>query len=425
MSSSRRLFVAVLLLLGFGPLTAQAQQYFDPGIFQRVLLAAPEDFQPPGARLGSFVLLPGADLAWGYNDNVFYLPENEISDSVWHVRPYADLRSDWNRHALNFSAWADIARFDDFSENDYEDWSVRADGRVDVLQNSWFSADVSYFRLHEDRRTPDAGGPITPTQFDYGGWGAGYDHIFNRLKVGAYYNFNSFDYDDNVTGDVEIIDNTDRNRDQDRLTLRADWQLGPETAIFGSYGWNDISYDLPVDRNGFNRDSDGSTITAGVAWDMTDLLVGDLSVNYSEQSYDDPRFPSVDGWGLGAGLTWTPRRTSTVNVRLRASPQETNQAGTPGYFSQLWSARYQEELRMNLLFNLRGSYTDNDYKNPGLDPSTELSNTEVIRADVGLSYLFNRNVSLSGGYAFERQNSNLGAFEYTANRLFILLGLAL
>jgi hypothetical protein len=114
-----------------------------------------------------------------------------------------------------------------------------------------------------------------------------------------------------------------------------------------------------------------------------------------------------------------------INVRLRASPQETNQAGTPGYFSQLWSARYQEELRLNLLFNLRGSYTDNDYENPGLDPATELSSTEVTRADIGLTYLFNRNVSLSGGYAYERQESNLGAFEYSANRLFILLGLAL
>jgi uncharacterized protein (PEP-CTERM system associated) len=133
----------------------------------------------------------------------------------------------------------------------------------------------------------------------------------------------------------------------------------------------------------------------------------------------------VDGWGLGAGLTWTPRRTSTVNVRLRASPQETNQAGSSGYWSQLWSARYQEELRMNLLLNVRGSYTNNDYENAGIDPSTELSSTEVIRADIGLSYLFNRNFSLSGGYAYERQDSNLGAFEYSANRLFILLGLAL
>jgi hypothetical protein len=54
-----------------------------------------------------------------------------------------------------------------------------------------------------------------------------------------------------------------------------------------------------------------------------------------------------------------------------------------------------------------------------------LSSTEVTRADIGLTYLFNRNFSLSGGYAYERQDSNLGAFEYSANRLFILLGLAL
>lgn len=420
----KRLFVLCLVTLALSPLNALAQQYFDPGFFQIPIGTRPPSMEAPGARLGSFVLRPGIDIAWAYDDNVFYLPEDEISDNLWQFRPYASLNSDWNRHALNLNASGNIARYSDFSQNDYEDWTVAADGRLDVQQHNWFSADASFYRLHEDRRTPDAGGPATPTSFDYSGWGVGYDHIFNRLKLGAYYNFNTFDYDDNFTGGGEFIDNSFRNRDQDRYTLRGDWQLGPETAIFGSYGWNDISYDQPIDANGFRRDSDGSQYTIGMSWDMTDLLTGDVSANWSEQSYEDPRLADVSGFGLGAGLTWTPRPTTTIGLRMAASPNETTQPGTSGYFSQLLSARWEEQLREQLVLTVRGSYTDNDYENSGIQ-ELELSDTQVIRADVGLSYIFNRNMSISGGYGYETQNSNISFFEYSANRLFVVLGLQL
>jgi len=421
---SKRLTCLLVVVAMTAPGMALAQQYFDPGLFQKSIEQKPEDYQPPGARLGSFMLLPGAELAWEHNDNVFYTPTGTRSDSVWHVRPYADLRSDWNRHALNFSAWGDFARYQSFGENDYDDWALRADGRVDVLQNSWFSADISRYHLHEDRRDPAAGAPLTPTEFDYDGYGFGYDHVFNRLKVGGYYNHNSFDYDNNVTGEGEFIDNQDRNRDQDRYTLRADYQLGPETAIFGSYGWNSIDYDLPVDFEGFNRNSDGTNASVGVVWDMTDLLTGDLSVNWSEQDYDDPALRDVDGWGLGAGLTWTPQQTTLINVRMAASPQETAQNGIGGYFSRLYSARLQQELKRNLLFNVRGSFTDNDYENSGLT-TDELTQTEVVRVGLGLSYLFNRNFYVTGGYAYEKQRSNEFRFTYEINRLFLALGVEL
>ncbi len=104
--------------------------------------------------------------------------------------------------------------------------------------------------------------------------------------------------------------------------------------MFANYGWNDINYDQPVDDDGYERDSTGSNTGVGVSWDMTDLLTGDLSINWYDQDYEDPRLPNVEGWGLGAGLNWTPRPTTFVNVRFATSPQETNQPGISGYMSR-------------------------------------------------------------------------------------------
>ena len=109
---------------------------------------------------------------------------------------------------------------------------------------------------------------------------------------------------------------------------------------------------------------------------------------------------------------------------MAGSPQQTTQAGTSGYMSRLYSIRWQEEIRKNVLFNSRISYTTNDYENSGVNEN-ELSDTEVLRADIGLSYLFNRNVYVTGGYSYEKQTSNVGRFEYSANRLFLTLGVQL
>ncbi len=65
--------------------------------------------------------------------------------------------------------------------------------------------------------------------------------------------------------------------------------------------------------------------------------------------------------------------------------------------------RLQREFRRNLLGNVQFSYSDNEYEFIGSGTGS-LTDTEVIRASVGLSYLFNRHVYISGGYIYEDQS---------------------
>lgn len=403
---------------------ALAQQYFDPGVIQNPILQKPGGYEALGTRLGGFMFWPSAELSYVDNDNVFYDEETEASDAIWHLRPRFNLASDWSRHSLNLAGWADIARYADFSELDYEDWGLRLDGRVDVRHDSYFSYELSTMELHEDRRSPDARLGLFPTDFDYGGWGLGYDHTFNRMKVGGYLRRNAFDFDDTVTSTGGLLGNQDRDRDETTGTLRVDFLARPGRSYFLSWGWTEVDYDLRLDNNGFARSSDGSTLTAGINWDLTGVLVGELSGAWSTREYDDPALPDVEGFNLGAGLTWHPSRLTTVNLRLAGGPQETRQADVAGYFSRLYSARVQHELRRNVLLHLRGSYTDNDYE-PVPGAVGTLLDTEVYRADLGVSYLINRHLSLTGGYGIERQESSEPLFEYRSDRFFLTLGVEL
>ncbi len=416
--SSVLLSFAAFLLPGL----AAAQQYYDPGLLQKAIDRKPVDYQPPGIRVGSFVLGTGAELAYENNDNIYYRNNLNISDNIFHIRPWANLNSDWNRHALNFNVYADIGRYSDFGTEDYEDWVASLNGRFDVKRGSSFNYKASYMQLHEDRASPDGRLGIRPAEFVLSGFDIGYSHAFNRMTIGLNWKLADTDYDNTVRINGDIVDHQDRDRSRDEVTLRFDYDMSGQRGIFFSGEINNTDYDQVFDNAGYARSSDGYNLRGGVSWDQTGVLVGDLYVIYLQQDYDDPRFGNIDGWGLGANLDWTPTELTNVNVQFRNAPQETTVVGASGYYSSLYSARVQHELRRNWLLNARVSYTDNNYEVIGNAPNTVLNDTQVTRAGAGVSYLFNRNFYISGGYVYEKQAANLSRFEYKTNRWFLTVG---
>jgi hypothetical protein len=362
----------------------------------------------------------GAELAYENNDNIFYLNKLEVDDSIFHIRPWANLNSDWSRHELNLNFYADIGKYNDFGSQDYEDWVTSLNGRIDVRRGSNFNYKASYMQLHEDRSSPDSGG-IKPNEFTLSGFDVGYKHTFNRLTAALNYDRAATDYDNNISFTGDILDNQDRDRTRDALTLRLDYDMSGQRGVFFSVAGNNMDYDQKFNRAGYERSSNGYNVRGGISWDKTGVLVGDLYLEYIDQEYDDIRFEDVNGWGIGASLDWTPTQLTNVSILARNGPQETTQFASSGYYSSLYSARIQHELRRNWLLNARISYTDNDYgtRNPG---EGSLTDTQVTRAGAGVSYLFNRNFYISGGYVYESQDANLNRFEYKTNRWFLTLG---
>jgi hypothetical protein len=415
--------IFLILSLLVLPAVSVAQQYYDPGLIQKTVDRTPAEYAATGVRMGSFTLKPGAELAWVNNDNIYYLEKSVASDNVFYIRPWLNLLSDWSRHSFNIRLFAEFGRYQDFDTENYEDWRASIDGRFDVMRNSAFSYYAAYMNLHEDRSSPDDSGGITPTRFDYYGYDLGYGHTFNRLTAKLNYREFFTDYDDNVMLDGEVIDLQDRDRKRDEWALRLDYGLASgKTALIAGASVNYIDYDQVFDSDGYMRSSKGHRYFGGVSLTITSLLIGDVYATYAKQDYDDPFFADVDGWGFGAALNWTPTEATNVNFRLETTPQETIQSGSSGYMSYLYAVRIQQDLRRNFMGNLRFSYTDNKYETNGGDDDS-LQKTNVFRAEIGLSYLFNPFIYVSGGYAYTQQKANVNSYEYSTNRWFVTLGL--
>ena len=99
--STRVYGILVALCIWMLPSVSVAQNYYDPGLLRKTVQRFPVEFISPGVRVGSFILNPGAELTWENNDNIYYISGDNIrkvGDNILHIRPWLDLRSDWNRH---------------------------------------------------------------------------------------------------------------------------------------------------------------------------------------------------------------------------------------------------------------------------------------------------------------------------------------
>ena len=414
--------LAVVALVGL-PCAALAQSYDNPGLGERPVASHPQDFKPLGVRAGSFMLHPGVELAAQYNDNILYTNSNTVSDTIFHVRPYITAQSTWSRHAFTARLAADIGRYADYSFRDYEDLFAQIGGIVEVTARSAFDWGLDYMQLHEERNIRSAQQGIEPTTYDLVGGNLGYDHLFNRFSIGLYYDAQSLSYDNNVNLEGEIIDNQDRDRTEQSLAARFGYQFKSDKQAFLSVGYSETDFDREFDRNGFHRNSSGYNVGAGIDFNVTGVLSGDLSVNYSERSFDDERLTDIDGWGLGAGLTWLPTQLTTVRATITTSIEDTTQASSSGYFRTMYALRADHELLRDLQIMGQLSYYVYDYELLPGAPENAREEDTYFTADVGATYFFNRSVWLSASYKYGNFSTNVPNDDFTANTAWLVLGL--
>jgi hypothetical protein len=401
----------------------EAQNYDNPGLGELPVTAHPQDYKPLGIRAGGFMLHPGVQLAAEFNDNVFYTAEDEVDDTIWHFRPYITAQSNWNTHAFNVRLAADIARYDEFSTRDYEDYLLLISGRVDVRNRSYLSYSADYMQLHEGLNVRDAEQGREPTRYDLIGGSLGYDHTFNRVSVGGQVGLRKLDYDNAVALDGSVLDNQDRDRDESWASLRFGYQFQTDKQAFVRFAWNQRDYDQELDRNGINRNSDGWSGHAGLNFNMTGVLDGDVFVSYHDESYDDPGLPNVNGWAGGAGLQWQPTLLTSVRARIMSSIQPTTLETSSGYLQTLYSLRVDHELMRSLQINAQVSYRDNDYQLRADAPPEARSSDEIWTYGVGFNYFINRWMFLSASYTHASMTSNIPGDEFDVNRIWLTLSL--
>ena len=373
--------------------------------------ARPE-FDPLGIRAGGFLIFPSITVSEVYDDNVFADPDDEEDDFITLLQPRVRVASNFPRHGLGLTVGSDVAFFASESDENYQDFFLTGDGRLDITRESALSASTTIGRFHQGRDDPeDVGADEISTFFRYGGE-VSFEQLFNRLNY-------------RLTGRVDRVEfeesfDEDLDRTEYDALARVGFFVSPRfnTFVEGRYNVEDRDVEPGDLVNGapvlFDRDAHGWEARLGTEVDITAVLFGEAFVGYRQQYYDEDAFEDDDGISFGADLTWNPTLLTTLALSGGADFVPTAVGDASANFRSLVALDVDHELLRNLLIGGGVSYIRDDF-----DRIDRVDDTFNIGANI--TYILNRNLAVEGAYLFTDRSSDLDAEEFTRNRITLSL----
>ncbi|MDE2111711.1 MAG: outer membrane beta-barrel protein [Alphaproteobacteria bacterium] len=387
---------------------------------QPLLQLAPDQsrYEAKGLPLGSFRLFPTLLLRAAHDSNVYRSDVTPIDDYFFTIDPSLFLKSNWGRHMLEFRAGMNQYLYGQLTHENHTDLDASADGRLDMAEGLTATASASYDIAHEARSSPDM--PVDafkPTRYADFHATAEIDHARGPFDLGAGGTFDRYIFDQTLLTGGGALDNKDRNRSEYNIFAKAGYEFSPGYAAFLRATYDERSYELPADINGFDRNSTGIRLDAGLDVQLTRLIEGSLYAGYLNQDYKAP-LKTVHGVDYGAGLTWYATPLATFRLTARHMIDETTIANAAATDQQSVKLGVDYAFRHDLVLTADGGYERDRFAGIG-------RTDETVSADLGAKYLMNEYMYLSLGYAYANRASSISIFHYSDNTVMLGLGLQL
>ncbi len=394
------------------------------------------EFAQKGISAGAFYILPKLDFTNEYNSNVYKRDSSKYTpvDAYFaHFKPGVEARSDWSQHALKLSFDTDLAQSTaQGTNNNYNDIFTSLTGRLDVVRDSYLETGFSYNKLHESRGSPDQIAGITPTFFDTKIIDAFYTHKLNRLSLVTGVNAIRYDYQnvDSMDSNTPLLMSS-RDRWQYAPSVRLGYKIQQQYEAYIKFIYNQIDYDGQVFSNGvapsgnnggsaYNRNSTGYNALTGFAFDLTNLISGDVSVGYLQRNYVDPGLSNFGGVNGFFDLKWHPTQLTTVSGKVSRDIMQTTQAGVSGIIVTGVTVNVEHELMRNIILNAGGTFMNNAYDG-FVAPNVENRTDNIYAARVGAKYVVNQYLSTDLSYIYQNRDVNYEFNNYQVNQVMLNL----
>ena len=394
-------WLSSVVMLWFGATAVTAQESTEGAT---VLTRARPEYDPVGLRAGVFDVYPTLSERVLYDSNVFGTDTADESSYVFETSPRLAIQSDWNQHALELDAFAHVGRNANFSSEDYLDWQISTNGRLDLGRNSRLSGGGLIARNHVDRSAPDETRGFTPTEFGEASLFGLYDHQLGWYGIRFDARVRRRNYDD-VSGlrggHVIVINQDDRDRTEFSIGLRGQYRSHARVMPFIQISGERRDYDELQDFILADRSSTGYEISSGLEFDLGGVTSGEISAGYRVQNYREP-FPDNSTPVFGAALTWHVSALTAATLNVERFIRETQSTFFSGYVSTATSLGVGHELRRNVLLNAAFTHMYDDYA--GVDTSKRNDTTYDLQ--LGSTYMVNRYARFSIEYHYLRRDSS-------------------
>jgi hypothetical protein len=371
-----------------------------------------DPFGAVGDYAGSFLIKSAVEVSGGYDTNPGRLPEPK-GLPFWVVAPEFLAVSDWERHALvadlrgsytgyggDLPAIVDGAASPAPTNIDRPNFNGHIDGRLDVTEDTHLTAQARLLAATDNPGSPNilAGLARYPVYTTLGGT-FGFDQRFNRLEFAAGATVDRTVYQVSNLTDGTTSSNDDRNFNQYGGVGRLSYELTPALKPFVEVEGDSRVHDLPLDRNGYARDSTGGYAKGGTSFEFSRLLTGEVSIGYAARDYVDPRLGQLAGLLTAGSLVWTATPLTTARFVSTTSIDETVVPGVSGVLTHLYTVEVDHDFRRWLTAIGKFTYGTLDYQGDG-----RFDKIYSIEGD--LVYKMTRNLWIKGTLRRDVLNSN-------------------
>ena len=405
--------------------------------YQGVLQRPRSEFEAQGIRAGAFQVFPSIDLGAEYNDNIFATDEDEESDIIFVASPELRVNSTWSRHAVGLTARGRVRQYSDFDDESSNDYGITGNGRIDVRRDTQINISGRFSQDTEARSAttaPDGTQALDRPEFKSYGGQIEIAHVFNRLRARAGVRYEEVDFEDvRANPDVTVNPNFDpanpfidqdfRDRQVAAVRGRLEYIISPMSSIYLSAEYNERNFN-GVQRFGIDpitnleivddRDSQGYNVRLGAVFEVSNLVQGELFAGYQSRSFDDDDFTDSDGIDVGAEIQWFATQLTTVTIEAGSGIEDATIRGASSFFNYYIQARADHELRRNLLLNIGGAYSNDNFDGINREDSR-------FSGVLGASYFLNRRVGVGAQYAYTDRDSTVDDLNFTSNSITLTL----
>ena len=354
-------------------------------------------YDPAGIRVGDFNLSPSISNALKYNDNVYASSIDKVHDLIFTVRPEIRLDSDFVRHELNASFYLEEGYYKDNDGENYTDYGLNLNTRLDIGGQTSAPITVSYLREHVRRGSPDERASLESTAYNIFESTMGLVHQGQNIALKAVAGFKRYVFE-NTIGTVGTLDNGDRDRNL--YSLYTSMGMAPE-AIFAPYIYSNlvqINYDRDLDRNGFDRDAFEYEAGIGTIINFSDVTRATFTIGHINRNMSDSSLEDISGLSYSVNLMWEPSTLASFLLEGKRSIEESTLDDISASVNSSLRLSMNYELYPNLFLRPSAGFVENLYEGS--------LNAKTHTWDAGLSatYKMNRNIWLTANYQYINQD---------------------
>ncbi len=371
------------------------------------------EYDPVGARLGSFILLPRVETSVAYDDNIYAARADKVSDEILTITPAARLSSQWQRNRLDINALYSRNFYASRGSESNSNYQVDAAGILDVSRQTQVRLQALAGRFIESRTDINSFSAIaSPTRFTRVSGRAGLDHQFNTLAVSAEAGVQKLSYSDTRLIDNTVFDQSFRDNVLTDGTLRLRYGLRTGTAFVVQVSADKLHYNNappPVLGAVANRDTSGYRVEGGLILELSSLIYGDVRIGYLHRNTADPTIKNVSGLSFAANVLWNVTPLTSVRLIANRSVEDSVSRIVAGNLRSQGTLTVDHELLRNVLLNASVRYAN-------ISPIGPVSDSQELEFRAGATYYLNRRFGLRASYRLYDRSSKVFQ-EFTSNRL--------